>query len=240
MTLALLFDLDQLPLNPADDGHAAVLMEWALAASAVGRTEDVVRFMALILDKNPAFQVSGNLLQRLASAAGELIGSRLRAATKLGPDQYRELVQQESANICDRLSATLQRRFGAVPNLPAAEKLLLLKLMAELYWYWAQSRPARQQDLGAKSLAYFCQAEALAQGTLASTDTSYLELILHYATCLHDIGHRRRDAISLVRRSLDAAIGRLHELSESDHRAVTSLMMELRAKRELWQDADDQ
>eukprot|EP01065_Artemidia_motanka_P038353 TRINITY_DN471_c0_g3_i1.p1 TRINITY_DN471_c0_g3~~TRINITY_DN471_c0_g3_i1.p1 ORF type:complete len:256 (+),score=136.25 TRINITY_DN471_c0_g3_i1:82-849(+) len=145
--------------------------------------------------------------------------------------QYRVLVEEELAEICEDIIALLEKDV-LQGDVPSDDKVFFKKMQADYHRYHVEAT----DDASHKKEALGCYIAALetAKATLAVANPTRLGLVLNLSVFHYEIMKETEKGIQLAKTNFDEAVQELESLPEADYKEATLIMQLIRDNLTLW------
>jgi len=171
---------------------------------------------------------------RIVSSVEQKEKSKGNTENEARAKQYREKVENELNDICDKILALLDDHLIANAN-QGESKVFYYKMKGDYFRYIAEYRSeGEKQQASDNAHTAYNAAMDVARSNLAVTHPIRLGLALNFSVFHYEVLNRPEEACKMARQAFEDAIAELDNVSEDSYKDSTLIMQLLRDNLTLW------
>jgi len=233
------------------DLNVAKLVELVRVAETAERYEDMCKFVEKLVkmksEKGEDLDVDERNL--LSVAYKNVVGSKRASWRTLagGFDdadeellkKYKSIVEDELEAICKEVLDLLTDHLCKnVKGNGDETEVFYLKMCGDYYRYLSEFK-TDSEEIKKNAEKFYREAMDVAEANLNETHPTRLGLALNFSVCYYEILKEPEKACDLAKKSFDAAIEKLDNLTDASYKDSTLIMQLLRDNLTLWTSAQD-
>jgi 14-3-3 protein epsilon len=171
---------------------------------------------------------------RIVSSVEQKEKSKGNTENEARAKQYREKVENELNDICDKILALLDDHLIANAN-QGESKVFYYKMKGDYFRYIAEYRSEGEKQAASDNAhTAYNAAMDVARSNLAVTHPIRLGLALNFSVFHYEVLNRPEEACKMARQAFEDAIAELDNVSEDSYKDSTLIMQLLRDNLTLW------
>jgi len=153
--------------------------------------------------------------------------------------KYKTIVEDELEAICmEVLSLLTDHLCKNVEGNGDETEVFYLKMCGDYYRYLSEFK-TESEEIKKNAEKFYREAMDVAEANLNETHPTRLGLALNFSVCYYEILKEPEKACDLAKKSFDAAIEKLDNLTDASYKDSTLIMQLLRDNLTLWTSAQD-
>jgi len=233
------------------DLELAKLVELVRVAETAERYEDMCKFVEKLVkmksEKGEDLDVDERNL--LSVAYKNVVGAKRASWRTLAggfDDADEELLKKYKTIVEDELEAICKEVLGLLTDHLCKNvkgngdetEVFYLKMCGDYYRYLSEFK-TESEEIKKNAEKFYREAMDVAEANLNETHPTRLGLALNFSVCYYEILKEPEKACDLAKKSFDAAIEKLDNLTDASYKDSTLIMQLLRDNLTLWTSAQD-